>query len=204
MREGVLRLSMDGQHVEVHTHQGSGERSVRLWGQQVDAALADFEASQALSDWLGQAVNLVRMDARHVRATDERYASGEVSFADGFPYLIAQQASLDHLVEVVGESFAMERFRPNIVVEGGSPWDEDAWTDVEIGRARFSVVKPCARCVMVTVDPVTGHQGAKEPLATLARIHRSEHGAIFGQNAMAVSAGITVRVGDAVLPTRGS
>ena len=127
-----------------------------------------------------------------------------VSFADGFPILIATQASLDELNRRIGESdgeaMSMARFRPNLVVEGLCwPHDEDTWGTFSLGGVTLHGVKPCSRCVLTTIDPTTAETG-KEPLRTLASYRATRHKIIFGENVMVHpdSVGHTVRVGDGV------
>lgn len=102
----------------------------------------------------------------------------ETAFSDEFPYLIATLASLESANEAVcaatggrGPRLDIRRFRPNVVVSGASPWEEDGWERLRIGGAVFDVAKPCSRCVMTTVDPDTGtrpREGPRaEPLETL-------------------------------------
>jgi len=92
----------------------------------------------------------------------------------------------------------MNRFRPNLVIAGGTPFQEDTWTSITIGTARFNLVKPCSRCVITTTDQLTGERG-KEPLRTLAS-YRSVNGKVMlGMNAMGIT-GDMVRVGDLVTP----
>jgi uncharacterized protein YcbX len=88
---------------------------------------------------------------------------------------------------------SMSRFRPNIVVSGQEPFEEDSWRRIRIGEIEFAVVKPCSRCVMTTIDDA-GEKG-KEPLKTLATYRRNEHGACFGQNLVPLSNG-HIRVRD--------
>ena len=91
----------------------------------------------------------------------------------------------------------MIRFRPNIVFTGGPPLIEDTWKRIRIGTIEFHVVKPCARCVVTTIDQQSGVQG-KEPLSTLAQYRRISHkGVMFGQNLVHSSEG-TIRVGDEI------
>ncbi len=93
----------------------------------------------------------------------------------------------------------MERFRANVVVTGALAWAEDEWRVVTLGSITFDLVKPCARCVVITTDQRTGEQPhGSEPLSTLARLRTLQpFGAIFGQNAVHRSTG-TLRVGDAL------
>ena len=96
----------------------------------------------------------------------------------------------------------MDRFRPNLVIAGGTPFQEDDWRRISIGTSHFDLVKPCARCVITTTEQYTGQRG-KEPLRTLANFRkRGGQGSSrvdFGMNAIGTT-GSTVRVGDAVQP----
>lgn len=118
-----------------------------------------------------------------------------VSFADGFPYLTIGLESLAELNRRLSEPVEMARFRPNMVLEGTTgPHDEDTWAYFRVGELDFFSVKPCARCVMTTIDPQTAQTG-KEPLKTLTTYRRLDNKILFGQNVMAGGTGV-VRVGD--------
>src|SRR5690606_32053143 len=93
----------------------------------------------------------------------------------------------------------MSRFRPNVVVSGsGQPWAEDSWRQIVAGGVPFDVAKPCARCVLTSVDPATGSvPDGHEPLATLATFRKADGGVMFGQNVIHRALG-TLHVGDGV------
>jgi uncharacterized protein YcbX len=84
---------------------------------------------------------------------------------------------------------AMDRFRPNLVVKGCAPFDEDRWKRIRIGGIELAVVKPCARCVVTTFDKKTLDR-SKEPLKTLATFRRHPLGVIFGQNVIPIDEGM--------------
>ena len=132
------------------------------------------------------------------RKLKPKYAvNGEsVSFADGMPFLLIGQASLDDLNSRLDDPVSMNRFRPNLVFAGGSPFQEDEWDTIMIGNARFKITKPCARCVVTTVDQQTG-QKSKEPLATLATFRNVDGKVMFGQN-MLLLGGDRVQIGDQI------
>ena len=88
----------------------------------------------------------------------------------------------------------MNRFRPNLVVEGCGPFAEDGWDAVRVGAMTFRVVKPCARCVITTVDQAT----AREPLRTLATFRRDGDKVLFRQNLIHDRESGALRVGDPV------
>jgi uncharacterized protein len=174
------------------------EMQVSVWGDVVTALQVAPAVSAWFSDFLGMNVDLVRMPDSSHRKLDPRYAVQEesVSFADGMPYVIIGQASLDELNGRLADPVGMDRFRPNLVFSGGEAFTEDQFKQLQIGEVEFQVVKPCARCVMITVDQERGTKG-KEPLATLATYRSQGSKVYFGQNAVALSQGI-VRVGDPI------
>jgi uncharacterized protein len=134
-------------------------------------------------------------------------AADRVSFADGYPMLLTNTASLaavnDWLIEDGDEPIPMTRFRPNIVVSGAPPWAEDEWLGhrLRIGDVVFRAAKGCDRCVVTTIDQETGETG-RQPLRILGRYRRYGTDLLFGINLIPdVCAGETgiVRVGEAVL-----
>lgn len=172
----------------------------------VDVLHAPVEVSAWFADQLGIACSLAYMPDASVRPTDPTYADARTSLSDGYPYLIISQFSLDDL-NARGTAWAhermdtwahipMDRFRPNIVVAGGTPYQEDGWGEVAIGDVRFNCVKTCGRCIITTTDQTTGER-SKEPLRTLASYRTVGNKVLFGMNAVAPSTGI-VRVGDLV------
>jgi len=177
---------------------------VVIWSDTVEAQAVDPALDRWFSEALGAACRLVVMPESTRRPVDPDYAvAGEaVSFADGMPFLLIGQGSLDDLNRRIeargGEAVPMNRFRPNLVVSPAEPFAEDGWEKIRIGDCLFRAVKPCARCVVTTVDQDTGEKG-KEPLATLATFRRSGDGVLFGQNLVLLEGGV-VRVGDPVEP----
>ena len=172
------------------------EMQVKVWGDAVAALQVAPEVSAWFRNFLGMNVDLVLMPESSHRKMDPRYAVQEesVSFADGMPYVMIGQASLDDLNGRLSDPVGMDRFRPNLVFSGGEAYAEDQFKQLQIGEVEFQVVKPCARCVMITVDQEKGTKG-KEPLATLATYRSQGSKVYFGQNAVALTSGI-VRVGD--------
>ena len=176
------------------------ELRVLVWRDWVKALAGLPEASDALSRFCGKSVRLVFMPDSSFRRVDagrvDEYR--RVGFADGFPFLVTNIASLAELNTRLDVPVEMRRFRPNIVIEGPEAWEEDHWKSLSIGMSKLSIVKPCSRCVMTTVDPSTGQKDTSvQPLRTLARYRRTEEGVIFGQNAIHESPGL-IQVGDPV------
>jgi uncharacterized protein YcbX len=178
--------------------------------------VAVLDAPADVSAWFANKLQLpcalVFMPEDSKRSVDPTFAIGINSLSDGFPYLIVSQASLDDLNEripsadpLIGTSahLPMDRFRPNIVIAGGQAFQEDGWKEIMIGDAHFSLVKPCARCAIPTIDQRTSERGM-EPTRTLASYRKrvTSQGGVkveFGMNAMAVP-DVTLRIGDPVLP----
>ncbi|MCZ4225116.1 MOSC domain-containing protein [Pedobacter rhodius] len=159
-----------------------------------------FEVSITVSEWFSQylkkPVKLVLMSEQTKRNVDQRYALNNeiVSFADGYPCLIIGQSSLDLLNEKLDESIPMNRFRPNFVFAGGVPHLEDRFLDFKIGDVVFKAVKPCARCVLITVNQSTGEKGA-EPLKTLSGYRLQNNKVMFGQNLIHKGSGM-IKLGE--------
>jgi uncharacterized protein len=185
--------------LEIPRWSGEGEWiPVRIWRD----CLKLPHPSQAYSDWfsafLGRSCRLVYLPdevTRHVEAPldDPKW---RVSLADGYPLLVVTQGSLDLLNARLVSPIGMERFRPNLVIAGATPHEEDSWTDLQIGSVQLAIVKPCARCSTVLVDPATANVGL-EPLRTLARYRRMPRSVQFAQNALVVTPG-QLRVGTTV------
>jgi uncharacterized protein len=190
---------------------GAAEVPVRVWKSELVAAAATDEAGQWLSKVVGMDVRLVYLDdpTRRPASPDFSRPGDVVSFADGYPLLLASEGSLAQLNEWIaaGEHadegpLPMTRFRPNVVVAGAEPFAEDEWRIVRIGDVTFRVAKACGRCVLTTVDPGTAAKG-KEPLATLARHRRWDGNVWFGVNLIpdVPRVGDVIRAGDPVSAT---
>jgi uncharacterized protein YcbX len=120
------------------------------------------------------------------------------AFSDGFPVLLIGEASLADLNRRLVHPVPMDRFRPNLVIGGTEPYEEDAWDEIRIGEMAFRAVKPCPRCVVTTVDQVSGIPDASgEPLATLSGYRQRDGKVWFGMNLLHRGTG-TIRLGDSV------
>lgn len=204
-RDGGLDLDDGGAVLQVAFPAATSKRPhVTIWRDDFDALDAGDEAAAWLTSRLGMSVRLVAFAPDVKRPVDVTYArDAETSFTDGYPLLIANEASLDALNAELPSPIPMDRFRPNLVVRHERAWSEDEWKQLAIDGVRFEGVKPCARCVAITTDQRTGArpQGS-EPLTALAKLHTlkvgSSPGAIFGMNLVHRGLG-TIRVGTDVL-----
>jgi hypothetical protein len=208
--EMVLRApGMLALHVRLDTVEAATR--VRVWDDLVKAYDMGALAAQWLSDFLGQGLRLVRFDPEQQRLSDPQWTGelqAESAFADGFPLLVTSTASLADLNRRLAARGAapvtMQRFRPNLVLDGLQPYDEDHIDEIAFdtpeGPVRLRLVKPCTRCTIPNVDPATAETGT-EPGATLAGYRadpRMQGGITFGVNAVIVSGfGHTLRVGQA-------
>ena len=148
-------------------------------------------ASAWVSAALGQAVRLVRVraDSAAPREPEVRgRAAAPMGLPDGFPMLVCNQASLDDLNAALPAPIPMERFRPNIVLEGLPPWAEDHIDTVTVGALTLRLVKPCTRCAIPSIDQRTGERST-DPLPVLRpfRFDRELLGITFGENAVIVA-----------------
>ena len=207
----AFRVSGDGlEPVVVDPAEGSGERSsVVLFRREVLGHRSPAAVDAWFSRFLGYEARLLYQTDEDHRLCDADFAiapgEDKVGFADAFPFLISTEATLARVNGLLAEPVPMNRFRPNIVVGGTGPDAEYDWKRLAVGGAEFSIVKPCTRCVMTTIDQEQGIKTGKEPLATLGRAYflsarfgeASVKGAVFGENAIATRTG-ALAVGDAV------
>lgn len=184
-----LRLSFEGfEDIVVPLESSSnatagGQESldVIVWGDSCKAT--EIPAGSA---WISKVLNdpnlkLVRMNDEYVRATED--GSGETGFADGFPFLMVSKEGFDQINSKLQRPVSIENFRPNIVITGCTPFEEDLWKEVEFtthsgeGKKviKMECVNPCSRCKVPNNDPETGVFDAQnEPTATLKTFRSGE------------------------------
>jgi uncharacterized protein YcbX len=209
LRPGGVRLSAPGMEaltVPVPDPATSGTAETDVFGTRVRGVLAEEAAHAWCSAYLDTPVRLLHMDdPAVVRPVDPEYAlPGEtVSFADGYPLLLTTLASLEALNAVVAEGdraeegpLPMNRFRPNLVVDGFEAWAEDGWNRLAVGDVHLRVARTCGRCVVTTTDQDSARRG-REPLLSLGRVRRFGSQLVFGQYLVPLTTGV-VRVGDPV------
>jgi len=187
LTENHLILSapdMGDLHLPLHPSSGDIINST-IWHDQCLAHSVSEDADKWLGDFLGVGCRLVYQPDELIRLVNPDYAKADdqVSFADGFPFLIVSEQSLAALNQEMQLNLPMIRFRPNLVVSGCESYAEDYWREISIGEIDFRLTKPCARCSVPTIDPSTGKSG-KEPLTTLNRTRKWQNKVYFGQNAL--------------------
>lgn len=214
----LYRTEILPDRIAVHAPQGHNQGTLNLpleltnapvlpaevWDDEV-RALEHTEGSAWFSKALGKPVRLVYMPEEHLRPVDvgaktahstEHFDS--VSFADAYPILLTNKASLEDLNLRLASPISMTRFRPNVVVTDAMAYEEDEYREIVIGVQPFLAPKLCNRCSVTTVDPLTGERGT-EPLRTLSTYRKWGGSVWFGVNLVPRRYG-TLRVGDLVRP----
>jgi len=145
------------------------EMDTTVWGNEVNAIQVGEEASQWFSDRLGIECILVKMNKQssRIKVLKKGPDRTQVSFADGYPYLLLGTASLDELNNKLASPIKIDRFRANIIVSTHVAHEEDEVDQCNISGLKFRVIKPCARCQVITIDQQHA-TSSKEPLKTLA------------------------------------
>lgn len=194
--------------------QSAEKTEVRVWDSFCDALVAEGSINQWFSDILEKDCRLVQMPESTNRQINQLFNKGNevVSFADGYPYLLIGEDSLIELNTRLDSKILMNRFRPNIVVSGSKAFAEDGWKKIRIGNTVFRSTKPCARCVVTTIDQSSGVSDVSEPLRTLATYRKSsdvfpetfgdyglgKNDVLFGQNLVAENFGEVIKIGDEI------
>ena len=198
LRDHHLELSAPGLPPLAVPLQRAGRAAsieVTVWRDRVQAFDEGHEAASWLGEHLRRDVRLVRFDDARRRPTDPAWSQGldgSSAFADGYPVLVLSRASLDDLNSRLPSPLPVDRFRPNVYLDGCAPYAEDAIRGLESERMRLRIVKPCTRCVITTTDQATAVPQGEEPLRTLQtyRWDGALRGVTFGQNAIVERAGL--------------
>jgi len=193
----ALRLEAPGMPALRVPLDTDGERlAVRLHADRCAGIDQGAEAAHWASEVLSQPVRLVRVPSTNARVADPRYAApaAPMGFADGFPLLVCNAASLADLNERMPAPIPMERFRPNLVLEGLPPWAEDHIDTLTIASVTLRLVKPCTRCTIPSIDQQNGMRSVDPtPVLRQFRFDRSLRGSKFGENAV-IAAGVGVEI----------
>ena len=173
------------------------EANAQVWNDTFCAYTTLTKADAWFSHITGEPVRLLYTGDQSNRVRPK--IQQNVSFADGYPLLVISEASLEALNDRSSQHHTMDQFRTNLVIAGTDAFAEDSWKRIRIGEVEFEAVKPCARCILTTVDPKTGHfNEMKEPLATLSKFRSDTSGDVyFGQNLVALNEGV-IKAGDTV------
>jgi uncharacterized protein YcbX len=195
----VVALGMPALQVPVPSAE-SGAEEVLVLKRRGRGIPADVEAAGWFSEFLEVDCRLFYMPPDLAIPVKPPWGGEDdrTAFSDGFPVLLVGSGSLTDLNRRLVHPVPMDRFRPNLVVGGTEPFDEDGWDEIRIGELQLKAVKPCPRCVVTTVDQVTGTRDpAGEPLATLSGYRERDGKVWFGVNLLLRGTG-TIRLGDVV------
>jgi hypothetical protein len=180
---------------------GGAAVTATVWRDHCRAFDQGEAAARWLGDFVGRPLRLVRFDPAQSRLSDPAW-TGEVAapnrFSDGFALLAISRASLADLNARLAAPLPMNRFRPNLVLDGLPAYGEDKVGDLVAGPVRLRRVKPCTRCRITTTNQATGEVEGEEPLRTLKgyRWDATLHGVAFGQNLIVVAGqGTVLRAG---------
>ena len=193
---GMLALHIQLDAVETPTR-------ATVWNDEVAAYDMGSLCAQWFSDFLGRPLRLVRFDPEQKRLSSKRWSGAidaENAFADGFPLLVASTAGLAEfnrrMLAAGHDAVTMERFRPNLVLDGLDAHGEDALDEIVFdsadddrgGSIKLKLVKPCARCPIPDIDPLTGEPGhaVGDTLASYRADARLDGALTFGMNAVIV------------------
>jgi uncharacterized protein YcbX len=192
VQHGQLTLSADGAgQVCVPLGFAGSPGEVTVWRDRVNAFDQGDEPAAWISALLGRDARLVRIDPAARRRCDPAWtadAKAHSRFSDGYPLLVVSRASLEDLNSRLPAPLPMDRFRPNLVLDGLPPYGEDEVHELTAPGIRLRVVKPCTRCSITTTDQSTGVVMGEEPLRTLKsyRWDAALHGVKFGQNTIVI------------------
>ncbi|MGD9841696.1 MAG: MOSC domain-containing protein [Steroidobacteraceae bacterium] len=184
-----------------------GVVDVTIWKDTCRAISEGEQAAAWFSEFLGVSTRLVRFDDTQTRLSSHDW-TGEIDaanqFSDGFAMLTISEASLADLNARMDIPLPMNRFRPNLVLQGLDAYAEDGIHELVAGDLHLRVVKPSTRCKITTIDQLTGVSQGSEPLASLMKYRRNPQlrGVTFGQNLIiSTGVGTSLQVGQTLQVT---
>lgn len=219
----TLTLQIDENHLIVNCENDSMKipfdfekaetQKVRVWRSVCNAFVLPKQINDWFSDILQTNCQLVYMPDETKREINQQFRLNDeiVSFADGYAFMVIGENSLKDLNgKLETGKLPMNRFRTNFVVADSVSFAEDSWKKIKIGETIFRSTKPCARCVITTIDQEQGSFDGKEPLKTLAVYRKAKdvfpldfadfgldkNAVLFGQNLVAENFGEMVKIGD--------
>ncbi|MFI5567626.1 MOSC domain-containing protein [Streptomyces sp. NPDC051740] len=200
---GRLTLRAPGfETLELRVDTAAARRKVDLFG----TVHQGIDQGDTAADWftevLGVPSRLVRVPPEHDRVTDGR-TPGTSAYADSCALHVVSRATLGLLNRKLAERglppLPMNRFRPNIVVDGwDEPHTEDRAHRIRIGGAELGYAKLAIRCAVTMVEQETGAKAGPEPIRTLAGYRRATGGGVACGTKYAVLRTGTLSVGDDV------
>jgi len=171
-------------------------KTVSMWDKNFDVHIASDRICEWWTQQLGRDTLAVYMKDEDIRIKEYKGQGDrtELSMADGYPYLILGTASLKELNRKLLSPISIDRFRANIIVDTDIAHIEDTWKYIQVGNQKLYVVKPCARCQVISIDQKNGMKH-KEPIPTLATYRKRDNKVNFGVNTISLTKG-KIKVGD--------
>lgn len=195
----ILRHKLTSEQIEFGISETTNRKiKAKVWSDEVEV----LHVNSMIDEWLSINLNikckLVFMPDESKRFVDKKYSlNNEItSLSDGYPFLLIGQSSLDDLNSRLKTKIGFDRFRPNLVFEGGEPFEEDGWKSFEINGIIFYPVKPCSRCVIITTNQNTAERN-NEPLTVLSEYRKVNNKVLFGQNLLHDGEGV-IKVGEEI------
>lgn len=197
LSKSEINVSYQSDSIAIPLNQNEDNlEKVSVWDSEFHAQTIGNVYNKWFSDRLNKVVKLVKMTAKSKRVKKFSKApfSSEVSMADGYPFLILGEESLRHLNSKLEKEVDSNRFRANFIVSSQIAHEEDLWQKIRIGSAEFLNIKPCARCIMITINQHNANKGA-EPLKTLSSYRKQQNKIYFGSNMILIKEG-QISIGD--------
>lgn len=193
-----LVISYANEQIEIPLiRQSAQQQEVQIFGKSATGEKQGLEFDQWFSQHLNEEVTLVRSLQQPNRTTSGNHGPiTPIHFADGYPLLMTNEATLDDLNQRLEQPISMNRFRPNIVIQGCPSDTEDTFNEIEIGNLSFLAVKACTRCQIIDLDQESATR--KGDIHKALKTYRTNgKQVIFGQNLTHIKTG-TVQVGDSI------
>lgn len=155
-----------------------------------------------LSNILEEPCKLVQVDTENLRTSDSKTINHSIYYSDCFPIHLVTTASIKDLNSKLETKITDNRYRPNILISGTKPYEEESWKSITIGNCEFEVIMPAERCSLITINPsslnIDKHQ---EPLRTLAKNRRGNKKVNFGMYLIPKKIGV-IKKGDSIIINR--
>ncbi|MCO5142194.1 MAG: MOSC domain-containing protein [Oligoflexia bacterium] len=187
-------IAKSGDRIQISLTPSNSQKNVTVWNQTV-SAVAELNASKWIEKNIGTGITLVRKNGERMKDNPTKRF---ISFADSYPFLLCNLASLEKLNEKMNPIIPMNRFRANIIVKSNSAYEEDYWNTIQIGGTKLIRGKACTRCIITTTDQNTGKRNGQEPLLTLGKTRKIEKGVAFGQYFQPLESQGKISVGDQI------
>ncbi|KAJ4295430.1 hypothetical protein N0V90_007442 [Kalmusia sp. IMI 367209] len=196
-----LHFSMPAHPTQAWLAANTSAVDATIWGRETPAHAYLPSLTCPFNDFFGKEVRLVYkspvFDVPRPLASNGAEAllgrKASTCFPDMMPILVGCEASIDELNSRIKANddvmIDVRRFRPNILVKGNVPWDEDRWKTLRItpkpgsknAKKEFvlDVTQRCARCQVPNVDPETAEKHKKQPWDTLMKYRRVDAGITY-------------------------